>query len=99
MTDQEIQALIAQVQFPAPKDTEVVVNVPLTVPKAIFPDQAVAFAKSKGWSEANPMPALKFLADRIRLQVRSEFELFIRSQVAKQAKVQADNAIKGIFGN
>ena len=56
MTDQEINDWINLVKFDPPKETEVVINVPLYVPKAIFPDGITGYAKFCGWRETVPNP-------------------------------------------
>jgi hypothetical protein len=105
MTDQEIQSEIDKVQFPAPREHEVVVNLPLTIPKALFMEQIEAFARSRGWQAEeihNPdmdiMSALLYLATIYRNDIRSEFEVFIRQQAVKQAEAQADQIINQTFG-
>lgn len=107
MTDQEIQDLIATVVFDDPKETEVVVNVPLYVPKVLFMDQINAYAKSVGWQETvkdeqgadipNPENSLKFLATRIRGDVRQGFTVFVARKARREANAAAQEQIQQIF--
>lgn len=97
LSDAEIQVLVDAVVFDGVKPTEMVVNVPLHIPKSVFGDQVNAFAVTRGWRPELEPSALKFLADRIRKQVRADFESFIRANIATAAKAQADATITQIF--
>lgn len=51
MLDEEILAEVSKIDFSAIKDTEINVNVPLTIPKALFMEGITGFAKSEGYPE------------------------------------------------
>ena len=109
MTDEEILAEIAKVQFDAPKDSEVIVNVPLYIPKALFMNWIKGFAVHKGWSEKitadtdgvlseidNPESSLKYLASEIRKTVKSEFKNFAQLKASAQAQEQVNQMLNSI---
>ena len=56
METEEIQAELDKITFPEPKESEMVVNVPLYVPKVLFMDSIESFARANGWTDtiANP---------------------------------------------
>ena len=110
MTEQEIAQAINDLVFSDPKINTAVINLPFHIPKSLFMEKITGYANHKGWQaellnmttnemEVNPTSPLQYVCDRIRDDLRLDFETFFLSQMEQGAKAQGQQVIKQVSGD